>query len=35
VRCRIEIDVVDPHSGAPDHLQLAGALDQIGRELGR
>ena len=32
---RIEVDVVDPDSRPADHLQLPGALDQVGGELGR
>ncbi len=29
-----DVDVVDADAGAPDHAQLTGPLDQIGRELG-
>ena len=32
---RVDVDVVDAHAGAPDHLQPGRALDQVGRQLGR
>ena len=32
---RIDVDVVDPDAGPADHLQPAGALDQVGGQLGR
>ena len=32
-RRRRDVDVVDAHAGTPDHLQVRGALDQVGREL--
>ena len=32
---RLDVDVVDADPGAPDHLQVRGTLDQIGRELRR
>ena len=34
-RGRVDVDVVDPHAGAPDHLQAVGALDQVGGQLRR
>ena len=30
----LDVDVVDPGPGAPDHLQPVGTLDQPGVELG-
>ena len=32
---RLDVDVVHPHSGAADHLQAVGALDQLGGQLRR
>src|SRR5262249_20869714 len=34
-RCRVDVDIVDPPTGAADHLQPLGALDQVGGQLGR
>ena len=34
-RCRLDVDVVDPDSRSPDHLQPVGSSDQVGVELGR
>src|SRR6476646_3732023 len=34
-RRRVDVDVVDPHSGAADHAQSRGACDHIGRHLRR
>src|SRR5205807_668799 len=34
-RGRLDVDVVDAHPGAPDHLQPLGPLDQTGVELRR
>src|SRR6185312_11341585 len=34
-RSRLDVDVVDPHAGAADHLQAVGALDQVGGQLRR
>ena len=34
-RRRVDVDVVDAHARAPDHLQPLGALDQVGGQLGR
>ena len=31
----LDVDVVDPHACAPDHLQLRAALDQLGGQLRR
>jgi len=34
-RRRVDVDVVDPHSGPADHAQPCGARDHIGRHLRR
>ena len=34
-RRRVDVDVVDAHARAPDHLQPLGALDQVGGQLRR
>ena len=34
-RRRVDVDVVDTHARAPDHLQPLGALDQVCCQLGR
>ena len=34
-RRRLDVDVVDPDPGSPDHLQPVGSSDQVGVELRR
>ena len=34
-RGRVDVDVVDAHTGPPDHLETRGAVDQVARESRR